>query len=114
NASDLLTLSLNDNIARVGILTMMSATDRTQQEAWLNDIKTTSAEQAEISVRLFDRFKNNPAALRKLDEWRTAREAFKQTRDNELIPAILAGKAEEQRATILGIQTERFNKMSTI
>ena len=42
-----------------------------------------------------------------VDAWN----AFKQTRENELVPAILAGKQEEADKIATGIQRERLKKV---
>ena len=38
-------------------------------------------------------------------------EAFKATRENEIIPAVLAGKNADAKALATGIQTERMKQM---
>lgn len=40
--------------------------------------------------------------------------AFKKTRETELVPAILAGKEEEAKKLISGIQKERITKCQTL
>lgn len=44
-------------------------------------------------------------------ELKGAWEAFKNTRETELVPAILAGKTDNARKTATGIQKERLDKM---
>ncbi len=114
NAVDLMALRMNQNGVRAALLTMMSVTKRSDQEAWHQDLKDRVKELDEILQRLFERGRNDPMFLRRLGEEKTIREAFKQTRDTEVIPLIYAGKIEEAKKLVLGIQGERYLKMRSL
>ena len=99
---------------RMALLTMVSMPDRASKEYWHQYIRKTADEINGINQRLFDRNKNEPRMMLKLEELNTVRVAFKQTRDTELIPLIYAGKDKEAKRLALGIQAERFDKMDSI
>jgi methyl-accepting chemotaxis protein len=56
---------------------------------------------------------DDEAMPRKLKEIKDAWEAFVNTRENELIPLIYAGRIEEANKLALGIQAERYKKFTT-
>src|SRR3989338_7185342 len=114
NAVDLMALRMNQNGVRAAQLTMMSVTRRSDQEVWHQDLRDRVKEIDEVMPRLFERGRNEPMLLRRLEELRTTREAYKQTRDTEVIPLIYAGKVEEAKKLVLGIQGERYLKMRSI
>jgi methyl-accepting chemotaxis protein len=114
NAVDLMALRMNQNGVRAAQLSMMSVTKRSDQEAWRQDLKDRVKEIDEIMQRLFERGRNDPMFLRRLEALETTRVAYKQTRDTEVIPLIYAGKIEEAKKLVLGIQGERYLKMRSI
>ena len=114
NSNDLLTLGLNDNAVRTAMMTLLATTERAQQDALLAEVKATAMAQGEIASRLVERYAKDPASLRKIEEWRTIRDAYKLTRETEVVPAILGGKIEEAKEKLLGIQNERYDKMKAI
>ena len=114
NAVDLMALRMNQNGIRAAQLTMMSMTRRSDQEAWHQDLKDRVKELDEIMQRLFEPGRNDPMLLRRLEELQATRNAFKQTRDTEVIPLIYEGKVEEAKKLVLGIQGERYRKMRDI
>ena len=114
NSNDLLTLGLNDNAVRTAMMTLLATTERAQQDALLAEVKATAMAQGEIASRLVERYAKDPASLRKIEEWRTIRDAYKLARETEVVPAILGGKIEEAKEKLLGIQNERYDKMKAI
>jgi len=114
NAVDLARLESNLNRARADALTMLGKTDRAEQEALVLDINTYSKQSDEITQKLFDRNRDNSEFVRKMEELKTIRELFKQTRDQKVIPLILEGKIEEAKALLLAVQGERFEKFRSI
>ena len=114
NAVDLMALRMNQNGVRAAQLTMMSSTKQSDQEAWHQDLKDRVKEIDEILQRLFELGRNDPMFLRRLEEEKTTRDAYKQTRDTEVIPLIYGGKTEEAKKLVLGIQGERYRKMRSI
>jgi methyl-accepting chemotaxis protein len=114
NAVDLMALRMNQNGVRAAQLTMMSVTKRSDQEALHQDLKDRVKEIDEILQRLFELGRNDPMLLRRLEEEKTTRDAYKQTRDTEVIPLIYEGKIDEAKKLVLGIQGERYMKMRSI
>ena len=113
-AQDLMKLRANQNGMRASLLSMMAVTKRADQEIWQQDVKDRSKEVAELTQRLLERNRSDSGLLNKLDELKKIREAFVQTRDDQLIPLIYAGKMEQARELALGIQEERYRKMRAI
>ncbi|MEK6672152.1 MAG: methyl-accepting chemotaxis protein [Nitrospirota bacterium] len=114
NTADLTLLKARQSDIRMALLTMVSMPDRASKEYWHQYIRKTADEINGINQRLFDRNKNEPRMMLRLEELNTVRVAFKQTRDTELIPLIYAGKDKEAKRLALGIQAERFDKMDSI
>ncbi|MBI5658272.1 MAG: MCP four helix bundle domain-containing protein [Nitrosomonadales bacterium] len=113
NVQDLLLLRANQDGVRAALLTMMAAAQRSDQEAWNQDITGLSREMAATMRRLQERNRDNPRLSVRLDEFNAIREAFVQTRET-IIPLIYSGKTEQARALALGIQDERYRKMRAI
>ncbi len=114
NSTDLLMMEVHEDNARASTLTMVGITDRGRQDALQEEIKAAANSLTEIHSRLARRYEKSSSSLRRLDEWNTIRQAFRHTRDTEVIPAILAGKGEDMKEKIFGIQAERFQKMGAI
>ncbi|MDP1535167.1 MAG: methyl-accepting chemotaxis protein [Rubrivivax sp.] len=114
NAVDLLNLRSDENGMRAALLSMMSETKRSEQEVWHQEIKQRSTEIAEGTRRLLERNRNDLRLSDRIEELKTIREAYAQTRDAEVIPLIYAGKAEQARTLSLGTQEERYRKIRAI
>lgn len=114
SALDLMSLRANENGVRAALLTMLSLTKRSDQEAWQQDIKERSKDNDDIMRRLRERGRDDQAFLRSFDELDRTRVAYKQTRDIEIIPLIYEGKGEEAKKVALGIQAERYKTMRSI
>ncbi len=114
NAVDMMTLRSNENGVRASLLSMLLVSKRSDQEIWHKNIKERSKEISGIAQRLLERNRNNSLLYTKLEEVRTIREAFAQTRNDQVIPLIYAGKAEQAKTILLGIQDERYLKIRAI
>ncbi len=114
NTVDLMTMRSDENGVRADLLEMLSAATRTDRESWHKDIKERSKEIAETAQRLLDRNHNDPALLAQLQELNKIRDAFVQTRDDQLIPLIYAGKKTQAETLVQGVQLKRYNKMRDI
>ena len=114
NTVDLMTMRSDENGVRADLLEMLSAATRSDQESWHKDIKERSKEIAETTQRLLDRNRNDPALLAQLRELNKIRDAFVQTRDDQLIPLIYAGKKTQAETLVQGVQLKRYNKMRDI
>ncbi len=114
NAQDLMKLRADENGVRAATLDMLVVTKRSAQEVWHQDIKERSKEISGIEQRLLERNRNDSLLYTKLEELRTIREAFAQTRNDQVIPLIYAGKAEQAKTILQGIQQERYLKIRAI
>ena len=114
NAVDLLNLRSDENGIRAALFSMMAATKRPDQDSWHQDIKQRDMEIAAATQQLLERNHNDPGLLAQLDRLKTIREAFSQTRDDQIIPLIYANKTDEAMAQVVGIQEERHRKMRAI
>ncbi len=114
NAQDLMKLRADENGVRAATLDMLVVPKRSAQEVWHQDIKERSKEISGIEQRLLERNRNDSLLYTKLEELRTIREAFAQTRNDQVIPLIYAGKAEQAKTILQGIQQERYLKIRAI
>ncbi len=114
NAVDLLNLRSDENGMRVALFSMMAVTKRSDQEVWHQEIKQRSTEIAEATRQLLERNRNDSRLSSRIEELKKIHEAFTQTRDDQIIPLIYAGKMEQARELALGIQEERYRKMRAI
>lgn len=114
NAQDLMKLRVNENGVRASLLSMMLVTKRADHEIWQQDVRDRSKEVAGLAQRLLERNRSSSSLFNKLEELKKIREAFIQTRDDQLIPLIRAGKMEQAKELALGIQEERYRKMRAI
>jgi len=114
NAVDLLNIRSDENGMRAALLSMMVATKRLDQDSWHQDIKQRDKEIAAATQQLLELNRGDPGLLAQLDKLKTIREAFTQTRDDQVIPLIYANKTDEAKALALGIQEERYRKIRAI
>ena len=114
NALGLQLLRNDQNGVRADVLTMMILNKRSDQEVWHQDMMTRAVEIGSVLTALSERAKDDPQTLRRLEELRSVRDAYVQTRDNETIPLIYDGKIEQARNLILGIEADRYGKMRSI
>lgn len=102
----------NANWARAQLLTMMGSKDKHIQEESHEKIKSLT-KYIEVTFNEFLSSKTLDETIKvKLKSVYDVWVAFRDTRDNELIPLILAGRLDEARAIGLGIQAERYRTWS--
>ncbi len=99
---------------RASMLEMMSITNKPDQEVLERSIKERAKEIDQNLLGLRERVENDPKLLTGLEELRTIREAWRQTRDTQIIPLIYEGKIEEVKTLQLGIQNDRFQKIHSL
>ncbi|MGB4359207.1 MAG: methyl-accepting chemotaxis protein, partial [Rhodoferax sp.] len=114
NAQDLMKLRMNQNGVRASLLSMMLVTKPSDQEIWQQDVRERGKEIAALTQRLLERNRGDSGSFNKLEEFKKTSEAFAQTRDDQLIPLIHAGKMDQARDLALGVQDERYRKMRDI
>ncbi|MDB4975174.1 MAG: secreted protein [Myxococcaceae bacterium] len=100
--------------ARQGLVTLLDTTDTTAQGKLEADIKKNSKLVDEgLKAALSDKA-TRTEDLPKYKDFSSVWEAFKKTRDSEIIPAIKAGKVSDAKALAKGVQAERFAKMKEL
>lgn len=99
-------------VARENAVAFIGAADAATQDKHVAEIvKASKAVDDATAAALAD--KATPADVAaKLKEFQATYEAFKKTRDGEIVPMVRAGKKDEAKALISGIQAERFKKMT--
>ncbi|MDP1721288.1 MAG: MCP four helix bundle domain-containing protein, partial [Candidatus Nanopelagicaceae bacterium] len=108
---DLMEIRGMNNRVRADILNMMLLSKRSGQEEWHNDLKKSSSDIDKLFQQLLERQREDQTFLTKLKELKTIRDDYVQTRDEQQIPLIYAGKIKEARALGIGIQSERYLKI---
>ncbi len=101
------------NAVRAALITMINEADRKEQEKQHRIINELTRE---IDAS-FESLTRKPRPLREisiLNEARGVWNAFRDTRDNEIIPALYAGKTEKAKGLACGIQKERYNKIASL
>jgi hypothetical protein len=94
--------------ARESLLAFIAAPDEATRTTTQEGIKSGSA-KVDAAVAAAD-----PATAAKLQEFSTIWADFQNTRDTEIIPAVLAGKPDDAKAIAQGIQAERIKRMKEI
>ncbi len=100
--------------ARANLVAMLGSANKAEQEALHAKITAASAKVDEaVAAILAD--KATPAdTAAKLTEFNTVWGEFKKTRENEIVPAVYAGKMDDAKALAKGIQAERIKQMKAI
>lgn len=110
-ADDIARMRYNLTLVRSKLLSMMIEKDREELEGLKEDIEDLSGRIDE----LFDKIAGSLSAANlsaespSIAKAREAWNAFKDTRDKELIPLILAGNIEKAKEMTGGIQAERYS-----
>jgi hypothetical protein len=95
--------------ARANLVAMIDATDKAAQDA--SYAKVTQASKA-VDDALSTAVKGaTPEQAAKYKEFGSTWDAFKATRETEIVPAVRAGKTADAKAVAGGIQAERMKKM---
>jgi methyl-accepting chemotaxis protein len=116
NVRDFQLLRVHQNQIRAAMIeTQLTRTRaRAEQDALLAQVADRSQKIDRVLLELLARAKNDPTQSARLEEMKSVWQAFAQTRETELIPLILAGKLDESRQILLGVQQERHDKIRAI
>lgn len=114
NVKDLMLMRTHENGIRAASLDMLLVSRQSDRDLWHQDIKQRSEEIDSAMQRLRERNKNNEKFIAKLEELGSVRNAFRQTRDNQVIPMIYSGKIEDAQKLVLGVQVDRYRQMRDI
>ncbi|MGH7485681.1 MAG: HAMP domain-containing protein, partial [bacterium] len=99
---------------RVVILTMQSTSDPSALASLRTQLTTISAINDGVTRELQESTRDNPALVAGVEEFINLRAPYTQTRDEQTVPLIVAGKAAEARTLVFGIQQERYTKLSEL
>lgn len=100
--------------ARENLLALLDSTDKAAHAGFQAEIvKATKEVDSKVKSALADKATTKDE-LTKYKEFSEIWEAFKKTRDGEIIPAIKAGKIDAAKALAKGVQAERFGKMKAL
>jgi hypothetical protein len=94
--------------ARSALYSMMLAKGKSAQDSW-------NAKVLAASTKLDSVLANMTGADAKLaSDFKAVWDEFKATRENEIIPAIYKGNADDAEKIVDGVQAERLSKMWVI
>ena len=99
---------------RADMLALMVPGSRAELPALESTIRQRASVNEELSRRLLERNRADAESLKRLQELDSLRRASLQTRANETLPLIRAGKLEEATRLHLGLQAERDAAMEAI
>jgi hypothetical protein len=94
--------------ARTTLYSMINAKDKSAQDALKAKVQEASTKLDSVLAGMTGRDAKSVA------DFKTLWDQFKATRDNQIIPAIYKGNAEEAKKIADGIQFERLSKMWSI
>lgn len=112
NSVDILTMKSRLEGTRVGLFTMIAATGRAEQVSQQSLIKEVNAEIDTLFKGLFERNLHEPEITRHLEELERTYIDYKDTRDRQLLPLVYSGKKEQAMALSMGVQSEKYERMS--
>ncbi|HEY8994529.1 MAG TPA: hypothetical protein VIM71_07705, partial [Lacunisphaera sp.] len=113
NVHDLANFRSNLNAERLDIFVMIE-TPAATWEPWFKDLDERVTANREILKRLERQLQRKPQALAKLRELIAIREKFIETRTNEVVPRLHAGRMAEAKEVLLGIQMSRHLQMRAL
>jgi len=114
NATDLWALRAHINSSRSALLTMLLVKEKAEQERSHQKIKEHSKKIDRIISELLDRNRNDPSMMATLRQIIQARDAFKETRDTQLIPHIYGGRTQDAAELVFKTQAERLQAVQTL
>jgi methyl-accepting chemotaxis protein len=114
NLRDLSNLRTFQNKVRAQMLEAQLIEIPFERERLLADATENSKQTDQIMTGLLTRATNDARLLQGLEELNSVRKEFAQTKDNEIIPLIRAGKISESRQLAVGVQQGRHEKIRTL
>jgi len=94
--------------ARTALYSMINAKDKSAQDALNAKVQEASTKLESVLAGM------TGANARAAADFKALWDQFKATRDNQIIPAIYKGNADEAQKIADGIQSERLSKMWSI
>ena len=99
---------------RALLLQMVLTNKAAERQSYLQTMKVHTRDADETMQRLRERNQGDPTFSERLAELEKVRTAYQQTRDNEVIPPILQGKASGALDLTAGIQADRYSRIMAI
>ncbi len=97
--------------ARANLVAMIDASDKAAQDDLHAKVTKASKDvDAAIETALKDAA-TTPDQAAKYKDFKATWDAFKNTRETEIVPAVRAGKTADAKAIAGGVQAERMKKM---
>lgn len=94
--------------ARTALYSMTLAKDKSAQDAWNVKVQAASTKLDSVLAGM------TGADAKVASDFKAVWDQFKATRENEIIPAIYKGNADDAKKITDGIQAERLSKMWSI
>ena len=94
--------------ARTSLYSMMSAKDKTEQDALNAKVQAASSKLNSVLAGM------TGAQAKVAADFKAVWDQFKATREKEIIPAIYKGNADDAKKIASGVQSERLSKMWSI
>lgn len=100
--------------AREKLVALTGTADKGAQSGLVADIKKATKEVDAATDAALNEAGTPAPTKANLVEFKSVWTEFQKTRDNEIIPAVLAGQADKAKALAQGVQAERFKKMVSL
>ena len=94
--------------ARTALYSMTLAKDKSAQDAWNVKVQAASTKLDSVLAGM------TGADAKVASDFKAVWDQFKATRENEIIPAIYKGNADDAKKITNGIQAQRLSKMWSI
>jgi len=94
--------------ARTALYSMTIAKDKSAQDAWNAKVQAASTKLDSALAGM------TGADAKVASDFKAVWDQFKATRENEIIPAIYNGNADDAKKIVDGIQAQRLSKMWSI
>ncbi len=111
NTLALNTVRSNASAIQADVMAMLLVPDPNTREHLRAQIQEHTAEVDQLLDGLIERLHGDAQLLPKLEQFRALRTSFRDTRENEVLPLIMAGRIDEATALSVGVQSERHAAM---
>ncbi len=111
---DAVNFDANEGDIRAAMLMMANATNGASIKRFRDLIDERSLRANELLNSLLTINQSHSNTLQHLEEWRSIRDAYKNTRENQVIPALLENRREEALGLLMTSQDQRFQQMRGI
>jgi methyl-accepting chemotaxis protein len=101
----------NVNEQRATMLSMMMTTDRAALDRGSTAMQLRKRENDRLLEAVRAAYLTRGQAMTTLEHFAAVREAHSAARDNHVLPLIIAGKTDEARDLVLGVQADRYETM---